>query len=871
MKKLFVLFLGLTSLFTVVAQELPTVSADQITQNFYKQISMFPQEKIHMHTDKPNYVLGEKIWFRLFVVNAMSNFPESASRYVYTELVNPLDEVVQRVKIKPDADTLYYGHLTLADTLPSGAYTIRAYTGFMKNPGEDYFFRKAIQVGNPLAKSIQAEATFEFVPDNQKVTAHIRFRDTSKGLNYRPQHVAVYTEKGEQFASWDGQDSTFRVKFSLKDYKHRVMRVESGNCKQYISIRVPDNTYDVSFFPEGGHLLSGITCRIAFKTLKPDGLSEEIMGVVVSEAGDTITSIRSVHKGMGFFDLFPEPGKKYYVDCTNAAGVVRRFDIPEARNGAHSLKITNLKDRLYVSVLNSSDVTSADSLFLLIHKRGLVEYADWWDDTKENILFPKKDFPSGISHILLLDKKGNTLSERLIFVLSEDQVQAEFQTDRPAYKSRERVVAQVKVMDDLQQPLAGNFSVSVTDNKDVTVDTSRTILSTILFSSELRGYIEDPSYYLHGNTAAERTALDILLLTQGWRRYAVPDVIQGKFRRPPHPLEAGQCISGLVKSLFRNKGLENSSLRLLSPDVQYADMMEADSTGRFLFCGFEFPDSTRFLVHAFSEKGGKRVELVLDKDTFPEVKQSVPLYMDHTSLSLDYIKKADQRITYENGIQNIFLEEVVITASKRSKSPYEGLSTRSITSDQIKKWGSVSLKIALMNVSGLFFMGDKITYRGNGVVKFLVDGMLTEDELSIESLLNSVSLDDIEQIDLIQGGAVMVYAPVGADAIVAITTKTGDLNQVSKQRFNVGYITPLGYQTPEAFYAPTYETDEQKRSDIPDLRTTIHWEPNVKVSPDGHASFSFYTADFATNYSVVLEGITPEGKLIRKVEQIQVE
>lgn len=757
MKKLFVLLLGLLGLSPVVAQELSTVSGSQITENFYKQISMFPQERVHMHTDKSNYILGEKIWFRLFIVNALSNYPESASRYIYTELVNPLNEVVQRVKIKPDADSLYYGHLTLADTLPSGSYTLRVYTGFMKNLGEDYFFRKVVQVGNPLAKSIQPEATFEYTPDNQKVTARIRFRDMAKGQNYRPQHVAVYTEKGEQSALWDGQDSTFRTKFSIKGYKHRVMRVESGNSKQFMSISVTDDTYDVSFFPEGGHLLNGASCRIAFKALKPDGFSEEITGSLVSETGDTITRIRSLHQGMGFFDLTPEPGKKYYADCVNAAGISKRFHIPDAINGAYSLKVTNLNDRFYVSVKNSSDVTSRDSLFLLIHLRGIVAYAEWWDSSADNVLFPKKDFPSGVSHILLLDKKGNTLSERLMFVLNDDQAQTDFQTDRPDYKSRERVEGRVKVTDALLKPLAGNFSVSVTDNKDIAIDTSRTILSSILFSSDLRGYIENPSYYFRANSVTNRMALDMLLMTQGWRRYSIPEVIRGKFTRPSQPLEAGQCISGLVKSLFRGKELENSSLRLLSPDVQYADVTETDSTGRFMFCGFEFPDSTRFLIHAFSEKGGKRVELVLDQDTFPEVKQFVPLSMNNESFSLDYIKKADQRITYENGIQNVYLEEVVITASKRTKTPYEGLSTRSMTSDQIKKLGAVSLKIALMNMSGLFIMGDKITYRGNGVVKFLVDGMLTEEEYAIESLLNSMTLDDVEQIDLIQGGAVMVY------------------------------------------------------------------------------------------------------------------
>lgn len=116
----------------------------------------------------------------------------------------------------------------------------------------------------------------------------------------------------------------------------------------------------------------------------------------------------------------------------------------------------------------------------------------------------------------------------------------------------------------------------------------------------------------------------------------------------------------------------------------------------------------------------------------------------------------------------------------------------------------------------------------------------------------------------------MVYSVSGADAIIAITTKMGDLNRKPEPRFNVGFIMPLGYQKPEAFYAPVYETEKQKLDMIPDLRTTIHWEPNVKVLPDGTASFQFYTADMLTDYSVVIEGISRDGKIIRRVEQLHV-
>ena len=872
MKKLLILFFCITSLLPAAAQQPDVVSAEYLTERFGQQLSRFPQEKIHMHTDKAAYILGEKIWFRLFMVNALSHFPESASRYIYTELVNPFDEVVMRVKIRPDSTGIFHGYIALEDSLPGGTYTLRAYTGFMRNLDEDYFFRKSVEVISPFAKDVHPEVSFDYTPDSRKVTAYIRFRDVKTGAGMRPGNVEVSTEKGPQVVGWEGKDSTFRVKLALRDYAHRVMQVGFGNYKQYIPLAVTGDTYDVSFFPEGGHLLAGTSCRVAFKALRPDGLGETLEGMIVTEAGDTVTKILTQHKGMGFFDIKPEPGKKYYAVCMNADGVPGRFELPAATGGAYSLKVTNLNDKMYVSVQHAADVQSKDSLFLVMHLRGIVEYAEWWDPGVENMLFQKKDFPSGVSHLMLLDKHGNILSERLFFSLGKDQAEAAFRADRPEYNPRERVRAEVRVTDPDGQPLSGNFSVAVTDDADVEPDTTRSILSTLLLSSELRGYIEDPEYYIRNDNAASRMALDILLMTQGWRRYPVPEMIGGKFAKPRYPLEVGQCISGYVKSIFRGKKLASSALNLLSPDQSFITSTQTDSTGHFMFCGFEFPDSTRYLIHAFSEKGRKNVELVLDTDTFPEVKMPVPLYgrFLEKALPLEYIEKSDQRLTAETGIRNVLLDEVVIVGHRRPKTEYESVSSKTISSKQLQQYGSTSLKTVLMGIPGVFVMGDKITYRGDGTLVFLVDGSLMDDPLMIESVLDVMPLDDVEQIDLIKDGATMVYAPGGADAIIAITTKTGFVQGPPQSRYNVGLIKPLGYQKPEAFYAPTYETEQQKTDITPDLRTTIHWQPDVQVPPDGSASFDFYTADARTSYSVVIEGLTPEGKLFRAKGRVEV-
>ncbi|MCC8144457.1 MAG: hypothetical protein LUD02_16140 [Tannerellaceae bacterium] len=46
----------------------------------------------------------------------------------------------------------------------------------------------------------------------------------------------------------------------------------------------------------------------------------------------------------------------------------------------------------------------------------------------------------------------------------------------------------------------GSFSVSVTDDKDIISNSPADILSALLLSSELKGYIDDPAYYFRSQS-----------------------------------------------------------------------------------------------------------------------------------------------------------------------------------------------------------------------------------------------------------------------------------------------------------------------------------------------------------------------------------
>ena len=148
----------------------------------------------------------------------------------------------------------------------------------------------------------------------------------------------------------------------------------------------------------------------------------------------------------------------------------------------------------------------------------------------------------------------------------------------------------------------------------------------------------------------------------------------------------------------------------------------------------------------------------------------------------------------------------------------------------------------------------------------LVDGMV----MDYDFLMDDLSIHDVEAIDVFKGPGAAIFGMRGSDGAISITTRRGPSYTPETHNINFATYEPIGYQKPVEFYAPIYDTPESKVSGTPDFRSTIFWKPDLMVSDDGKASFKFYTSDFPTTYSVVMEGLSNDGRIIRRVEKIEV-
>jgi len=868
---------------------------DNLAVLFENQLLSFPQEKIYLHTDKPYYIAGERIWFRAHMADAATHMPVSASRYVYVELINPINAIDARIKIR-EKEGAYFGYLLIPDTIPEGDYTLRAYTTFMRSQDNNYFFTKTIRIGDPLSRTVHITEEFEFSTERKRTRVDVTIRFSQINLlgefePFVPEIVKVSVNEGKPMKIEVNEEGTAIFHFDLPS-PQLLQNGDGGTIlldalvgkhhySKYIRIPTPDDDFDVTFYPEGGSLMQGTSSKVAFKAMKSNGQSMNISGFVYDQEGNEIRRIETEHPGLGHFWLQPEKGKAYYAECANEHGQSKRFELPAAIESGYALSINASRDKIYVKVLTPAEATPNEELFLFAHTRGKEQLTMAWNQNNTIAVFQKERFPSGVLHFILFDNAMNPLSERLVFINNPDQANVganlcvrpklvDCQSDTKTFTPRSLVRNTINITDSDGEPVTGNVSVSVTSDREVTLDTTTTILTHLLLSSDLRGYIENPAYYFRDDNSS-LFALDLLMLTQGWRRYDIAALAQGRISRPSMPLEAGAEIAGTVKSVLLGKPVENINVNLLS-ETGYFNASTTDKEGRFYISSGDLPDNVFYIVAAKPKKGITRMELVIDEETFPEwTSTTVPFAFKIEKMQFaKYVDKAEQLYTAEHGLRTYNLPEVFITARKKrvyKESPYYSpawLPSTYVINEQdlegkYKNFSSLDQLFSFLPAFRSIVRGPTNYYTTVGPL-WIIDGAYASSPIGL-------MLSDISQIARLTGVEATVFGSMGYHGVIVIDTKKGT-GVPNKPSFHVKTLTPLGYQQPVEFYAPKYDTPEKRNASVADLRTTIHWQPVVQVDNNGEATFEFYTADENASYTVVIEGLSEDGKIIRKAEKL---
>ena len=141
---------------------------------------------------------------------------------------------------------------------------------------------------------------------------------------------------------------------------------------------------------------------------------------------------------------------------------------------------------------------------------------------------------------------------------------------------------------------------------------------------------------------------------------------------------------------------------------------------------------------------------------------------------------------------------------------------------------------------------------------FFVDGVLT----SMDFVL-TIPVENVDFIDIIEAGlrAEAIGQP-GNIGVIAIYTKNGiEVPTSNRDRLKGIFKTQgPGYSVTRSFYQPNYLVPDSSQR-LPDLRNTLMWEPQLQTDNLGRGMLEFFTGDVPGRYKVVVEGMTSDGKL----------
>ncbi|NSW93682.1 MAG: hypothetical protein HPY62_03125 [Bacteroidales bacterium] len=391
--------------------------------------------------------------------------------------------------------------------------------------------------------------------------------------------------------------------------------------------------FKIRYFPEGGSLVENVISKVAFKAEDGSGRSCTLSGSLFSANGDSITSFKTSHSGMGYFMFRPHPGESYYTIVKNSSGEMKKVPLPEVHQTGISLSASFSAPNTLLVTLRTNAKTAASlfekNLNLTLSSRNVVVRSVKLriSSIVSHFEIPVIEFPPGIIRLTLTDEKGLILSERSIFYYGQRDAHINISTDKKEYQPHEKVRIKLSLLCDSGSVISGNFSLAAVESQFPKPDSlfPSTITSWFLLESEITGPVEKPSYFFNSFNPDSKENLDLLLLTKGWRGYKWKDpgmafqnengfVVSGKIREGASPADG----VGVTMGIFG----KNIS------DILYT---KTDSLGCFRFDNIDITGDNKIVVSSPNATNKTPLNITIDTVIYnpAEIEDETIAYQKH--------------------------------------------------------------------------------------------------------------------------------------------------------------------------------------------------------------------------------------------------
>ncbi len=500
-------------------------------------------QKLFIHFDKDEYYAGENIWFKIYLIDAITHRPDTTSANLWVELVNSQGEIINYRIFRPE-NGFAWGDFALSDSIADGNYSIRAYTTWMRNLSPEFHFSKYFYIRNPIYDNFISRADLRV---NNRFNENLV--SDKKKIN-----IAFFPEGGELVSGLEN-----RVAFKATDGLGGGIDVTGSLI----------NSRGQTVLPEITTTFAGI----GYFNLNP--LPNETYSFVV----------KSGNKSRGEFKL-PD---------SSPQGYVLRID---SQNDSIEINLQ--------SNISPGQILHSESLFVLAHTRGIIHFAEkiTLNQGIAKMNLSKRMFPSGITHFTVFAPNYLPVAERLVFIDHRDQLIFSTNILTGDEENQNFLSVLFNSIHPKDGPVQGSFSVSVQAGTGTLQRPHDNIVSYLLLSSELVGIKENPGDFfdIHSNISEN---IDLVMLTHGWRRFAWENVISGNLPVPEFSKSYGLNLSGLIINPANNQPVKNHSVRfrvLSGHDDVFTQRTSEE--GIFSFSNLQYNDLVNIEIIAERLPGG---------------------------------------------------------------------------------------------------------------------------------------------------------------------------------------------------------------------------------------------------------------------------
>lgn len=598
----------------------------------------------------------------------------------------------------------------------------------------------------------------------------------------------------------------------------------------------------LGLYPEGGYLVQGIKNYVAFKATDNQGMPVPLSGWLCENRARKL-NIESSHDGMGLLSFVPHEGVRYTVQLTNG----QEFPLPSSLRSGMVMHLEHTDRNNVVFSARQPRGSMPRRISLFVQMRGVPCYhASGILRDSLVIDLPTTEFPGqGIAEATLYDEQQRPVAERLFYVLPDKQLTITARPSKEVYIRRDKGEVRIHVTDSEGKPVQAEICMSIFDKAYMKPSYRETMLSYNFLSTQIRGNIHHPAYYFDHKNPDRLHALDLLLLTQGWRRY-----IWQESRKAYHgkPFLCDSIIGmEIVGSRKMKRNTTNGGEQVIqvfgpSGDSQF---LWTDSVGNF---------SVPVSVMNTLRGGYVYIRPLLGKEFKPHLTLS-----DGTVL-IDSIRKSKKSyLSYFDNVEKekgdvkpimtpagtVLLNEVLVT--RKRKMPFRdkfmgrldslaqfNLNTAWVCPDGSQEPGTVG---------HLNDYWEGYTHHPAGSPGANYGGKRLKPEIG-------------KRYELIK------YLP-GEDGEWYIADITSILYQgqlyTDEELLRMNNITRVkGYYGQREFYMPD---PVEMLSPLPDARNTLLWSPSVQTDKNGDATVPFWTSDINTQFMGVVEGTDGLGLL----------